>query len=268
MGLFNYYLNEGPGIYPNAPKKEGIALFFDVLFRKFFKMMKANILYFLFSIPCYILFLLFIAPMYSGIFISSEILRDGISSAAYDILFAGILFNFIGSGPLSAAYSYILRAFTKENYVWVFHDGIKIIKENFKQAVFVFVIDIAVLVVLAFAINFYKTRAGLLGAIAYFVMIALLIFYCLSHSFIYQIMITFKCSFKELWKDSFILTLLKLPMCLLFAALGVSLCYLIFGYFGLKGILFYVTLGMHFSKIPIEFYATLTAEKLIKTQAD
>ena len=52
MGLFSSnYESAGAGIAKNAPKKEGIALFFDIFFRKFWLMIGLNILFFIFTLP-------------------------------------------------------------------------------------------------------------------------------------------------------------------------------------------------------------------------
>lgn len=52
MGLFfKDYESAGVGISKHAPKKTGISLFFDILLRKFWKLMGLNFLYMLFFIP-------------------------------------------------------------------------------------------------------------------------------------------------------------------------------------------------------------------------
>ena len=52
MGLFsNDYESAGPGIAKNAPRKKGLALFFDLFFRKLWKLFGLNMLFFIFVIP-------------------------------------------------------------------------------------------------------------------------------------------------------------------------------------------------------------------------
>lgn len=51
MGIFGNFDKPGPGIEKNAPKKKGIALFFDVYLRAFWELLKLNMLYLLFCIP-------------------------------------------------------------------------------------------------------------------------------------------------------------------------------------------------------------------------
>ena len=52
MGLFSKdYESAGVGISKNAPKKKGAALFFDIVGRKFWKLLALNFIYMLFFIP-------------------------------------------------------------------------------------------------------------------------------------------------------------------------------------------------------------------------
>ena len=51
MGLFGNYAKPGSGIPKDAPPKRGLALFFDVLSREFFELVKLNLLYLLFCVP-------------------------------------------------------------------------------------------------------------------------------------------------------------------------------------------------------------------------
>lgn len=53
MGLFGNYARPGPGIPKDAPPKKGLALFFDVLSREFFELVKLNLLYLLFCVPVF-----------------------------------------------------------------------------------------------------------------------------------------------------------------------------------------------------------------------
>ncbi|MGI5893218.1 MAG: YesL family protein [Candidatus Merdivicinus sp.] len=50
FGLFNYS-KPGPGVDKNAPKKKRFFLFFELFFRKFWKLVQLNLLFLLFCIP-------------------------------------------------------------------------------------------------------------------------------------------------------------------------------------------------------------------------
>ena len=51
MGIFNGYLKEGPGVRKDAPKKKPFFQFFDIYFKRFWKLITLNMLYFVCCIP-------------------------------------------------------------------------------------------------------------------------------------------------------------------------------------------------------------------------
>lgn len=51
--IFYNFDQVGKGIDPNAPKKEGIALFFDILYREFWSILWLNLFFFVFSLPLF-----------------------------------------------------------------------------------------------------------------------------------------------------------------------------------------------------------------------
>ena len=52
MGFAEKYFNRpGPGIDRNAPKKKGMALFFEIFWREFWALLKLNMLFLLFCLP-------------------------------------------------------------------------------------------------------------------------------------------------------------------------------------------------------------------------
>ena len=63
MGLFSFnYAKPGPGVDKNAPKKKGFFLYFEIFRRKFFKLLQANMLYFLCSLP-FLAIIFFLTPI-------------------------------------------------------------------------------------------------------------------------------------------------------------------------------------------------------------
>lgn len=51
MGLFNDYMREGRGVEKDADKRPGIVRFFDIFFRKFWSLIKVNLLFIVACIP-------------------------------------------------------------------------------------------------------------------------------------------------------------------------------------------------------------------------
>ncbi len=262
MGIFYSDTRPGPGVDPNAPRKKGIFLYLELLGRKFFPLIKANFMYCIVSIPFFLITLLFLAPMFSDLVFGSGL--EAKLKIMTDLLIASLIFNFYGSGPAAAAYSYITRSFTREQPVWIVSDGFDKFKENFKQSMMLVVLDVVILFLMSVAIRFYASQSGMFFSIAYIFVLMIFFIYTISHIFIYQIMVTYECTFKDLIKNSVIFAMAKLPMCVLLFVITGVLCFLLFGSFGFLSILLYMTIGMSFIKYPLEFYGARVIEKNIE----
>lgn len=296
MGLFNGYLKEGPGVDKNERKKKGLFLYIDILVRKFFNLLKANCLYVLFSIPFLAVIFLFVAPwVMSCIGITSDALVEMVRETVQKnpevtnvaqaemqtastwqfyltMFFTLIIFNFFGSGPISAAYAYAARCFTRGEHTWLFSDGKDMVKENFKQSMGMFIINMLVLAVTFFAFYTYgnlQSDSGMMGKVAMFARpFTMLIVFLLAilNIFAYQIMVTYECSFKALIKNSMMIALAKLPLCIILTAIAgaviTATCYFIADIF--IPIVIYMLLGLMFARFPLEFYAARVLEKNMK----
>ncbi len=263
MGLFHNYLKEGPGVDTNAPEMKGFPAFLDVLTRKFGKLTGANILYFVTSIPFLAVAFIFLTSQVTLAFVPLEILNASNDNVTfYNMVFCCLLLNFFGSGPASAAYAYVTRSFTRSEPVWVISDGFDKLKENFKYAILLSLVDIVVIYVASIAIGFYSVNTGIVSTCLYILMIAVFAIYALAHVFMYQIMVTYDCKFKLVIKNGILFTIAKLPVCLLLAVIAYVILELVFRYMeGAFGLVFYAILGLTFTKFPLEFYAARVIKK-------
>ena len=195
MGIFGGgYDKPGKGVDKNEPKKKGFFLFFDIVIRKFTKFLGANCLYAITSIIWIAILYIFGGIVLSSTHIvqnvSDTIISLGTESSAENVqgsimiliqlAFSIGVFTFWGSGPATAAYSYITRCFTRGEHTWVLSDGADKFKENFKQGMVVVLIDAVLLVFGLNALlitlaklpgNFFTTLIGVLiyGALFTFV---------------------------------------------------------------------------------------------------
>ena len=140
MGLFNNYQN-GPGIPKYAPKKKGLALFFDLFFRKIWNITGLNLLFFIFCLPLYIGFFLF------------SFMKD------YELLLAILiilsLIFAVTIGPAIAGMTKVMRMFLIEKHTYIIRDFFRGFKENFKKASIVGILDIIVVVSAYASYNVY-----------------------------------------------------------------------------------------------------------------
>lgn len=273
MGIFNGYTKEGPGVDKNAPKKKGIFLYMELFSRKFWKLIQANLLYTIASLPMLVL-MYFIAP------VSDSFVERIAGDAASDInvlsslqmgfrtMFALGVTTLWGSGPASAGYAYILRCFAREEHAWIWSDFRDKFKSNFKQSAIVCAVDIVVLILLINAATFYfsafKFSDELLWLILAFVSFLMFMLYSFIHFYIYQIMVTFECTMLQLYRNSFLFAFAKLPMNLFFF---VFILGLLVGISMLISpgvvIMLYFVIGISFSVFPTAFYSARSILKIL-----
>lgn len=288
MGFFGGgYDKPGRGVDPNAPKKRALFFYIELVSRKFTKFLQAGALFSIFSLPVlamtYILTAVsFVAPIASIQSTAREImLSNGVpevdipgqlGTITFSICSMGAVFfvSLWGSGPLSAALSYVFRCFTREEHVWLFSDGKDKAKENFKQGLIILLIDLVVYFAAPIAVTFYYNMSnaagmGTVGTLIMYILILAAFIYTMMHPYMYQIMITFECKFKDLFKNSLLLSLAHLPVNVLLTAAALALIILPAALFGAVGAMAMsicaLTFGYMFTRYPMEFYAARIIKK-------
>lgn len=279
MGLFNSNYNKpGPGVEKDAPKKKGLFLYAELFFRKFWKLIQANMLYFLTSIPMFVIIYFLIFPL-QQMQISSEGLD---AETAQLVIYATTLFicamitSFWGSGPASAAFAYILRCFTREEHSWILSDFKDKFKENFKKGIIVSIIDIIVLIVSYVAITFYGSNAandaygmGIVWSVLQTIVCMVVIFYTFMHFYMYQLMVTFESTMRQLYRNAAIFAIACLPMNILLTAIFLVIGYFLFNMFQpAVSILLAFVLWFGLVRFSIEFYAARTIQRRILDQKE
>lgn len=281
MGLFNNYMKPGKGVSKDEPEKKGFFLYWDILFHKFSKILGANCMYMLTSLLwiavlmfIYMQFIIPIMPERISGFLQGlegvenvEAVTQAMVLSMYT-MFAVMTFTMLGSGPVSASYAYIMRNFTNREHAWILSDGWDKFKENFKQAIFVVIVDAVILIVGVIALKFYYykfTEGGVFFGIPCYIMVVALIVFMWMHFYIYQIMVTFSCTIKQLYKNALIFALGKLPMNIVLtvicAAVSAAPYLLIANPF--VSIIISGTIGLCFSRFVVEFYAARCMKKAI-----
>lgn len=280
MGLFNSYMKEGPGVDKNEPKKRGFFLFFDVVIHKASKLLGANCLLFLTSLPWIVILYFFAALALSNTGIAERIasaitaadntvnLEEAVASISImlRLLIAMGIFVLWGSGPSSAAYSYVNRCFTRSEPVWVWSDGKDKFIENFKQGMLVILIDAVILVfsvnAMLFYYSFYASTHSFIWMLLTYIMVLMLVVYTFMHPYIYQIMVTFECNIGVIYKNALIISLAKLPGNVFTTLISAAVVLLIFNIMDpLYASLFLGVFGLFVSRYVTDFYAARVIEK-------
>lgn len=212
--FFNNYSKPGKGVNKRDPNQPRWQIFFDVFPRKLWDLFKLNILYLLAGLPFFI-----VTMIISGI-ISSPIIDEvvvlkfaDINFLKYDILLrSAFSFLFMGLGPATAGFAYIIREHANEHPCMLVSDFFERFKLNFKQSILLWITDLIVFYVFSVAIGFYG-RIG--NIVIQYVFMVVSVIYIMMHIYIYQMIVTFDLSLKDIFKNSLLIALGKTPISLL-----------------------------------------------------
>lgn len=165
MGIFNDYTREGKGIDKKPDNRLRIVVFFDIYLRKFWNLILVNILYILFCIPI------------------------------------------ITIGPATAAMTKILRNYAREEHAFIWSDFWDTFKSNFKQALGVGLINTFAYALIFFNFVMYMNMpdvSTIFRSVALAVLLLTLTALTFMNYYIFVMMVTFKLTFRQLWKNAFI----------------------------------------------------------------
>ncbi len=190
FGLFNYG-KEGPGVAKNGPQKRPFVVFFEILGRKLWKVTIAGLLWAVVNLP---------------------VLTRGLADAGL---------------------TFITRNYSREKHAFLREDFFESIKKNWRVALPIGIINTLVTGVLFFNMFYYATGLvpGLLGSTADpmtlstwdYVIIAVTLMGYITFTwmkyYIPFLMITFKLSIKQIYKNAFLFAGANLPVNLLISVI-------------------------------------------------
>ncbi len=265
MGFFSINYNKpGPGVDKDAPPKPRFFIFFEVLKRKFWHLLRVNLMFALFNIPA-----LLIAFVVASVYLQKLQFDGGIGDFYLRFFLAALmtLLPVITLGPVQAGFTYILRNYSREEHSFIWWDFKETFIKNFKQGMAITAIDIVVMYVLGIAINFYTSQNGLISTAATSFVVLSLVIFSIMHLYIYPMLVTVKLSVKDIYKNAFIFSILKLFPNLLFFVLNVVIAYAAF-YNILIGIILYILLLPSFIGLMNNFYVNPIIKKYVVTEPE
>ncbi len=234
FGLFNYS-KPGKGVDKNAPEKKRFFLFFELLWRKLFKIIQLNIIYFIITLP---IMAWLTVTLISMIGIAPESISNdflfmlyvSVLSLPAPITYILIAISVVLFGPVTAGMTYALRNFARQEHVWIFSDLFEKTKQNFKQGLLAGIIDI--LVVFSFMMyicagNFDNSLMGQYLVLFKYVATVIFILYSIMRFYIYTIMVTFELNYFAILRNSAIFMILGIVrnLCtILFCGIVIFLC--------------------------------------------
>lgn len=214
FGLFDY-TKPGPGIPKDAPPKARIIVFFEIFFRKFWNLVKINIMFNIFNLPAII----------AALFVSQFFFRDYLipvsaedpESMLWELVTRFILVSIllcipvITVGPAQAGFTYLMRNYAREEHAFIWWDFKENAIKNLKESLIICVIDLVAIVMSGLSINFYLSFKGnnLLMSAASGIMLLSLVLFIMMHLYIYPMLVTFKLTVKQIYKNALLFSLIK-----------------------------------------------------------
>jgi len=118
-------------------------------------------------------------------------------------------------GPVQAGITYIFRNYSREEHAFIWGDFKDHAKKNFKQSTITSLIGLFVFIIMSVNLSFYSSsqliQNGFLNGIFTGLVAILFIMFAMMQMYIYPMMVTFKLTIRQLYKNAFLLTIAKLP---------------------------------------------------------
>lgn len=230
MGRLFNYSKPGKGVTREDLEKTGLELYFDILSRRLWKLMSLNFVYFLVSLPALVIgwfittFAIFSLASFSGVEVQADFAG---SVGAVGVLATAVLLQLCGSGPASAGMSFVLRRYVNDTHSWVMGDFFENLKNNFKQGLCVYVINIIMTCLLAVSIFFYAVMMKGWTALFLLVIVSFAagIFFMMQ-MYTYQMVVSVRLKVKDIYRNAFLLVVAKLPWNLFAMLVSLSFTYL------------------------------------------
>ncbi|MGI6669419.1 MAG: YesL family protein [Acetivibrionales bacterium] len=253
----------GPGVPKDAPPKSPFIVFFEILQRKFWNLVKVNLMFVFFNLPA------LIAGMAVMLFFFPSIFPDALENP--EMLLSDMMLKFIlltmmmcipmiTFGPAQAGFTYIMRNYAREEHAFLWGDFKDTAIKNLKQSLISGTINFFVTFLILFSIRAYFLigNGNMLMVAGAAIMVMAFVIFAMMNMYIYPIMITFDLPLRKIYKNSLIFAVIKLLpniAILLLCAFIVSLSFgMIIPFNPLVGFLPYIFLTVSLTGFITNFY--------------
>lgn len=203
MGLFSaHYDRPGPGISKDEKPKPPFIHFFELYTRKFWLLVRMNLLYF---VCCIVFYLPVILTTVALVHINENPFNIG--------LFYLSTLPILLTGPFTAGYMLVQRNFAREIPTFLWSDFKDAVKTNWKQSMVASAIGVVVFDVLLFVIHFYFAN---LSKQSFYVVplvlsLLLVLIFLFMQYYLYILIVTFNLKLKNIYRNALIFAFLGAP---------------------------------------------------------
>lgn len=187
MALFGNYDTPGKGVLKTPHEKRPFFKFWEVYMRHAWQLMGLNLLYFVFTVPLFVMLVL--------------IGETGDLKWLLLIFISGIM------GPATAAMTRVARNFSQERHTFVLHDFFKAFKINLKQGMIMGYADTFAVISFVIGVPLYQNLASQNGVmyVPYVINLACLLVFFMMHFYIYQMMCSTNLNMKQILRNALFL---------------------------------------------------------------
>lgn len=263
MGIFGgNYAKPGKGLTKEEALKRN---YFDILGRKFWKMVQLNLLYFV----CNILFIgasVFLAIGYDWTSILT-LLVQGQPILLPPAPFIPLMLT----GPFTAGLTYVIRNYSRQEHAFMASDFFEHSKKNIKQGLIMSVIQVAVVYLFITAFFFYLNffiSHGINTGILFGIAIVAAIFLLSMSFYVYPIMVTFDMKLVHIIKNAWIFAISKLPQNIFIIIILGAVHGLLLWYYPLIWIILMPLFLITWSSYTMNYYVWHVMDKYMMSQID
>lgn len=255
FGLFDF-TKEGPGVSKDEPDKGPFLETVELMFRRFWELIKLNWMMILFQLPA--LAIAFLGSLIALTTLFPQLSVESLTAALADsqaaqaqqtlesaaitqlsLLYLVLAVALVGLavlviGPFQAGFAYILRNYIRDEHVFTWSDFWEQAKANFKQSSLASLISLVVSIILVVNFAFYHNTTTFLTEPVRLVIQGLIVMLAViwvgMQAYLYPMMVTFKLSLIQLYRNSLLFVFLRLPYNLLQLALSLGLVLVVPGF--------------------------------------
>jgi len=191
-----------------------LTVFFQVLFRKFWKLISMNLIFVVFNIPSIIISYFmsaFVTDMFTPFIESQDDIAVIIMIYGFPVMLFLMVIPAITVGPAQAGLTYLLRCFSYEQPTFYWSDFLEKTKQNLKQGIAVCLINLAAVAVLFIDFYLYDqltgSGGGFLFQLANGLLIVVFLLFLMMSMYIYPMMVTYELKLKDLYKNAFLFSM-------------------------------------------------------------
>ncbi|MGI6539104.1 MAG: YesL family protein [Caldicoprobacterales bacterium] len=230
-------------------------LFFTVLSVRFWQLIQLNLLYAVFWLPSYI-----------WLYIQGLLMQQTNQPVTLEFFILMIPCLML-AGPATAGVTYVIRNWARDDHAWVWSDFKDAFKENWKQSILMMLINGIALLLFSVNVRFYGSivSEGFFYLLLYYFMFILAIIFVMMNMFVFPMIVTYRLKLRQILRNAFILTMVKLPLTFVVFALAGFLMYLSLVY--LLSIPFFLV-GLTFPAFIVISYVNWILDKYINIHLD